>query len=151
MVSNLLAEVLTAEAPDTTPPPAYAAYQRQSSLLFHPVLMVLLSWWLWSKGRAPKQDDNWENPEFFRQNLFSLEQTILIRSKTSKEECSRLQTPRFYFFPWKQAASREEQDQRWGHFGLQAQGKRDPETFPKHCKALNYPVDTAYPTPFIFQ
>jgi len=93
MVSNLLAEVLNAEAPNTTLSLIYTANQRQLSALFCPILMVLLSSWLRSKRRAPKQEDDWEHPEFPMQNLFPLKQTILIQSKNSREERGCLQTP----------------------------------------------------------
>lgn len=93
MLSNLLAEVLNAEVPNTTPPLTYPANQKWSSVLFCPVFMVLLSLRLWTKRRAPKQQDDWEHPEFLMQNLFPLKQTILIQSKNSKEERSCSQVP----------------------------------------------------------
>lgn len=146
MVSNLIADALNAKVPYTTPLLTYTAHQRQSSRLFCPVLMVLLYTWLWSKRRAPKQDGNWEHPNFLIQNLFFLKQTILI------QKGSVLETTRTYSLSWKQADRRVGQDLCCGHFGLLAQEKRDPKSFfPKYCKTQNYPVDTACPLSFIFQ
>lgn len=92
MVSNLLVEVLNTKVLHTTPLLIYAAHQRQSLVLFCPVLMVLFSLWLQSKRRAPQQEDL-EDLKFLTQSLFPLKQAVPIQSKNSKEEHSCLQVP----------------------------------------------------------